>query len=231
MNRVSTEHVTACPSSILAYSIEVGKASGRLPAADQRDNRFLLLLLSGCYLPVLLLWSGLIPFAYRFYILPAVLAFYIACSFFRGYHLDELGFTTANLIHSLRWNLLLCLFGTFGLYLVYTLGFIRSNHTHYLPWIYAAYIFFLAPVQELIFRGILFAEMKKNQITDKRLILLISTCSFCFLHIIYRHPPMLVISAACGLLWGIIFLKWPNIWGVSLSHSLLGALAMFLGVI
>ncbi len=49
--------------------------------------------------------------------------------------------------------------------------------------------------------------------------------------IIYRHSPLLIIALISGLAWGIIFTKCPNTWGVALSHSLLGGLAMFLGVI
>jgi len=45
-------------------------------------------------------------------------------------------------------------------------------------------------------------------------------------HIIYRHPLILFITFIGGLAWGTIFIKQPNIWAVSLSHSLLGALAM-----
>jgi hypothetical protein len=69
----------------------------------------------------------------------------------------------------------------------------------------------------------------------KRWILLLSSLSFCFLHIIYRHPPLLIIAFTIaftsGLAWSAIFTKWPNIWSITLSHALLGALAISLGAI
>ena len=93
------------------------------------------------------------------------------------------------------------------------------------------YLLFLGPVQEVIFRGILFAEMRKSGIVEGKWLVLISTCTFCFLHIIYNNPSVLLLTLVSGLVWGVLFLRWPSIWGVSLSHSLLGALAMFLGIL
>ena len=73
--------------------------------------------------------------------------------------------------------------------------------------------------------------MRKSGIVDGKWLVLISTCTFCFLHIIYHNPAVLLLTLVSGLVWGVLFLRWPSIWGVSLSHSLLGALAMFLGIL
>ena len=59
---------------------------------------FLLLLLLNCYLPILLIWCGIIPFAYRFHVLAAVLCSFVLFGLYRGYGLSELGLT---LKHSL----------------------------------------------------------------------------------------------------------------------------------
>jgi hypothetical protein len=181
--------------------------------------------------PVVLIWLKIIPFEYRFHLFFCFLTGLVFYCAFRRYGLHELGFRMDNLRSSLRWNLLFCAVGAIGLYLTYKAGFSRPGNNAYLPYVYSFYIFFLGPVQEVFFRGILFAEMKRARIRDNRWILLISTLSFCCLHLIYRHPPLLVIALISGLTWGIIFTKWPNLWGIALSHSLLGALAIFLGVI
>jgi len=34
-----------------------------------------------------------------------------------------------------------------------------------------------------------------------------------------------------GLIWSIIYHKYPNFWGVTLSHAMLGTAAFALGVI
>ena len=77
----------------------------------------------------------------------------------------------------------------------------------------------------------LFAEIQRIPGSGTRFFLFISTLSFCFLHIIYNHPPLLMIALISGLVWGIIFIKVPNFWGIAFSHSFLGALAMVLGLI
>lgn len=183
------------------------------------------------HVPVALIWLKIIPFEYRFHVFFCVLTGFIFYCFFRGYSLQELGFRTANLSSSLRWNMMFCVVGAIGLYITCKAGFLSPKNESYLPHVYIFYIFFLGPVQEVFFRGILFAEMKRTRKLDDRWIILVSTFFFCFLHLIYNHPPLLIISLITGLAWGIIFTKWHNIFGIALSHSLLGALAMFLGVI
>jgi hypothetical protein len=194
-------------------------------------RRLLLLLLVACYLPILLLWSGIIPFAYRFHILLLVLVSLFVFSRWRGHSRRELGITLENGWPALRWNLVFSLFGAAVLYLAWWADvFIQRGHGYSLSH-FLFYIVFLGPVQEFIFRGVLFAEMRRCRSLDPLLMLLISTVSFGFLHVIYHHPLLLLITLVSGLAWGISFLRWPTLIGVSLSHSLLGALAMFLGLL
>jgi len=211
----------------LALSASLQTATG-LPAPR---IRFALLLLINCYLPVMLIWSGIVPFACRFYVLAVVLANFIVFGLCRGYRLRDLGYTLARFRDALRWNLLFCLLGGIGLYLTYRTGTLMPRGYSYSLAGFLFYIFLLAPVQELIFRGILFAEMKRCQIIDPKAMLLISATTFSFLHVIYNHPPLLLITFVSGLVWGMLYLRWPSLWGVTLSHSLLGALAMALGVL
>jgi uncharacterized protein len=233
MIRIHSEHISSDSILILSKTKgfnDYGKEENTFRLANLL--RFLFFILLVFYVPAILIWTQILPFEYRFHTFFIVLA---SCLFYCGrrrYSLHELGFRTDNLSNSIRWNLLFCGIGAIGLYLTYKTGFSRPrNTTNFFPYAYAAYIFFLGPVQEVVFRGVLFAEMKRIRILDQKWILMISTLSFCFLHIIYRHPPLLIITFVSGLVWGIIFTKWRNIWGISLSHSLLGALAMFLGVI
>lgn len=193
--------------------------------------RFFLLLLINCYVPVFLIWSGVIPFAGRFHVLAVVLLSFIMHSVWRGYRLRDLGFTLDQSWNSIRWNLMFCAIGAIGLYLTYRSGLLMPREHSYSLSCFLFYIVILGPVQELIFRGILFAEMKRCLNIDPIMMVLISTITFSFLHIIYNHPVLLLITFVSGLAWGIMYLRWPSIWGISLSHSLLGALAMFLGVL
>ena len=192
---------------------------------------FACFLLCGCYVPVVLLWSGIIPFAYRFHTMYVVLALYGMYLYYRRYRFKELGYTTDHLGSALFWNFIFFVFGGVCMYLASQTPLLRLESGSYLPYGYACYVLFIAPVQELIFRGIFFAEMRRAGIVHQGLAVIVSALSFCFLHIIYNDLLLLIISFVGGLIWGTIFIRWPNAWGVTLSHSLLGALAMFLGVI
>lgn len=194
--------------------------------------RHLFLLLFIIHAPIAAIWLNIIPFEKRFHVFICVPALIISYCFYRRYSFHELGFRKDNLSGSMQGNMLFCAAGAVCLFFAYKAGLVRPHQqTEVLPYIYAIYVLFLAPAQEIVFRGILFAEMERNGITDTKLTLSLSTFSFCFLHIIYNHPPMLIIALISGLIWGILFTRWRNIWGISLSHSLLGALAIFLGVI
>nr|WP_320190725.1 CPBP family intramembrane glutamic endopeptidase [uncultured Desulfobacter sp.] len=193
--------------------------------------RSLFLLLFLCHAPVILIWLKLISFEYRFLACFCALAALVWFCFSRQYSLVELGFRTDNLKSSLVWNLFFCVAGGIGLVLMHKAGSFRQPSQNHFPQIYLFYLFyffFLGPVQELLFRGILFSEVKRIPGLGNRFFLCISTLSFCFLHIIYNHPPLLFIALISGLVWGVIFIKKPNIWGVALSHSLLGSMAMAL---
>jgi len=199
--------------------------------SDQTGFKFLFILLSGLYIPVILLWSGIIPIGYRFNVLSIVTICFLLFGFQRRYQFRELGYRIDNFTSSLSWNFIFCLLGTLCLYYAYKNGLLSPAKKSDIPYCYVFYVAFLAPVQELLFRGVLFAEMRRIGSVDFKIMLLVSTFSFCFLHIIYNRPPLLIISLISGLIWSIIYMKWPNIWGVSISHALLGATAMFLGVI
>lgn len=207
---------------------------GQGAAQIRVSYRSLFLLLFLCHAPVALIWLELIPFAYRFFVCFCALAALVWFCLSRQYSLAELGFRTDNLQSSMIWNLVFCVAGGIGLVLMNKAGFVRPKSQNHFPHAYQFYLFyffFLGPVQELLFRGVFFSEIKRIPGLGNRFFLCISTLSFCFLHIIYNHPPLLVIALVSGLAWGIIFIKRPNIWALSLSHSLLGILAMVLHLI
>jgi len=207
------------------------RKGGPLEHSNQTGLKFLFILLSGLYIPVILLWSGIIPLEYRFNVLSVVIISFLLFSFQRRYRFRELGYRIDNLSSSLCWNFTFGLSGSLCLYYSHKYGLLTPAKIYNIPYNYLFYIAFLAPVQELLFRGILFAEIRRIGRINCKTIFFISTFSFCFLHIIYDRPPLLIISFVSGLIWSFIYIKLPNIWGVSISHALLGAAAMFLGVI
>ena len=192
--------------------------------------KFVIFVLSGLYIPIIFLWLGIIPFEYRFYVSFFVIVSFLLFALQRKYRFRELGYRVDNFASSLCWNAIFCVLGSLSLYYASKYGLLNPVKSYDIPYVYIFYVVFLAPVQELLFRGVIFAEMRRIGNIDFRVVLLVSTFSFCFLHIIYNRPLLLIVSLVSGLIWGVIYIKWPNIWGVSLSHALLGIVAMFLGV-
>lgn len=231
MDAFQAKKTTATLSPFAKHVLALGASCQTATGLSAPLIRFALLLLINCYLPVMLIWSGVVPFAFRFYVLALVLASFLAFGLCQGYRLRDVGFTLAGCWDALRWNFLFCLLGGMGLYLTYRTGILMPREYSYSLAGFLFYMFLLAPVQELIFRGILFAEMKRCQIDNPKAMLLISATTFSFLHVIYNHPPLLLITFVSGLIWGMLYLRRPSLWGVTLSHSLLGAFAMALGVL
>jgi membrane protease YdiL (CAAX protease family) len=188
-------------------------------------------MLTVLYFPVTLIWLGIIPFSYRFHALAILLTAWLVYTVMRKHGLRDLGFRCDNLKGSLFWNCILCAVGGCVIYVTYLAGYLRTSPIAIWPSSYIIYVFILVPIQELVFRSILFAEMKKINISDYRWLIAVSTVSFCFLHIIYKHPIILVITFCSGLIWGIIYNRYPNIWGVTMSHALLGSMAIAFGLI
>ncbi len=217
----ATLNLFSIPELITGFSVR-----GRI--MEQFTPLFLLLVT--CQTPVVLIWLKIIPFEYRFYAFFFALAGLTYFCFHRRYRLDELGFRIDTLKSAMELNLLFCAIGGMALYISYRAGLLIPKNQNSFSFIYVVYIFFLAPVQEIIFRGILFAETRRIQSCSNRLFLWVSTLSFCFLHVIYGNPQILIIAAISGFIWGILFIKRPNIWGVALSHAFLGSLAMVLGL-
>jgi membrane protease YdiL (CAAX protease family) len=129
------------------------------------------------------------------------------------------------------WNLGMSLLLLSLLYLLHKTGLIGKTTIRFWPLFFVFYILVLTPAQEFFFRSLLFAEMGNLRYKRQWSMIILSSLSFCFLHIIYQHPLMILITLLMGLVWSIIYYKYPNFWGVTLSHALLGTAAFALGLI
>jgi len=183
------------------------------------------------YTPVTLIWLDVIPFRYRFFLAFIVMALTIPYILKRGFNWSELGFRRDTLKGSLKWNLGITPFFLLLLYIFNKVGWIELAQVRLWPVFLFFYILVLTPVQEFFFRSILFAEMKKVRIRNPLPIIALSSLSYGFLHVIYQKPAVLVATLLMGVVWGCIYYKYPNFWGVTISHALLGAVAITAGMI
>ena len=192
---------------------------------------FIFFLAATLYTPVILIWTGVIPFRYRFAVMIFILTVMVSYVWLRKFNWSDLGFRRDTLKRSLMWNLGMSLLLLSLLYLMHNTGLIGKATIRFWPLFFAFYILILTPAQEFFFRSLLFAEMGNLRYKRQWSMIILSSLSFCFLHIIYQHPMMILITFFMGLVWSIIYYKYPNFWGVTLSHAMLGTAAFALGLI
>jgi membrane protease YdiL (CAAX protease family) len=183
------------------------------------------------YLPPLLIVFGIIPFAWRFVVLVAVAAALAVVALLRGTPARELGLRSDNLKPALAANLLLSLVLGGGLLAAYGLGLIRTPRPIDWWWFAPFYVLVSCPAQEFACRGFLFAEMEHRGITGAGAQIAISAVSYAFLHVVYRDWLAFLAPLAIGVVWGAIYRLHPNLWGVILSHALLGLISLAVGLL
>jgi membrane protease YdiL (CAAX protease family) len=192
---------------------------------------FPLLLVLIYYLPPTLLLTGVIPFTYRFYTLVTLAVVMIGVEYVRGFSLQDLGFRKDTLKPSLLWNGGLSLIFVAIMCTAYMAGWITTPTIPDWNLFFVFYVFISSPAQEFLFRSALFAEMRRAGITRLGWLILISSITYCFLHIFYRDLITLGVTLFMGIVWGLIYHKYPNFWGVALSHAVLGVVSILVGII
>lgn len=196
--------------------------------SNARDT--ILLIVVGYYLPVILIWKDIIPSSLRFYILELMTVIFIFYSWRKKKSLRELGIRKDTLKGSLVWNVLVTFVITSIMLAMYFSGNIRPQTAQLGVGFYIFYVFLSSPSQEFIYRGLLFNEL--NNLNNNALFQIIfSAITYSFLHIIYHDLITMLASLFMGVLWGITYYYRPNLIGVSISHSILGAISIVIGLI
>lgn len=198
---------------------------------SSRKRHFLTLLVILYYLPPLLLQLGWLKFGWRFQILALMTSIMATYVWVRGFSLKELGFRTDTLKGSLVLNAIVTLPLVVVMLLSFEAGLIRDPTPPMWGLFFAHYVFVSSPSQEFLFRSNLFALMRRSNIERPALQILLSAATFSFMHVVYNDPLTLLVTLAIGLLWGAIYYKYPNFWGVALSHAAVGAVAVKVGVV
>jgi membrane protease YdiL (CAAX protease family) len=179
---------------------------------------------------IVLLYFKIIPYDARNITLALLTVLMIAYCFIRKLSLKELGFTTKHLKGSLLLNGLYSVITIIGLYVFYQLNLIRKPVAPEYDLFFVYYIFISCPCQEFLYRSLVYAELKRRDITGYRFIL-ISALNYSFLHFFYHDWITLVATFIGGIIWGFIYNRYPNYWGVLLSHAVLGVISMVVGLI
>lgn len=197
----------------------------------KRLRSFLALLLLGYYLPVLLVYCGAIPFRFRFAVLISMTVLMSLHASYAKRSWLSLGFSRENLKGSLFWNSIVSLLLIATILVAFYSGMIRKPTIPSWNLFFVFYIFISAPAQEFLYRSALFAEMSASGIVSPIAQIAISALTYSFLHIIYKDIITILVTLLMGVIWGAIYHYRRNFFGVAVSHSVLGALSILVGLV
>jgi len=196
----------------------------------QERKKVILIVFFAYILPVLLVFLELIPFSWRFYVLILAAMVVVVIAYLYRFSLVELGFTGNNLGKSLKAIALPTLISAGLMFVYYLTHGSRLDNSAY-QWIF--YLFFVgvsSPIQEFLYRGFLFGIFKRAKFAPWLQIIL-STLLYSFVHLIYRDIPTLVFTFIIGIYWGWNYAKFRNLYSIIISHSLLGAISILVGLV
>jgi CAAX protease family protein len=193
--------------------------------------RLAAVLLAAFHLPPLLIAFGYIPLAYRFVVLLGVAAALAILAWQQGLSARELGLRTDNLRPALGVNAALSVAVGSVLLTVHWLGFMRQPRAVDWWWFAPFYVLVSCPAQEFACRGFLFAEMNRRGITGSVARIAVSAVTYAFLHVVYRDALAFLAPLCIGVAWGAIYQRHPNLWGVVLSHAVLGLISIAIGLV
>ena len=193
--------------------------------------KFLVFVILAYYLPVILIWIGVIPFEFRFHILVAMAILMGVYAFVSKHSLKDLGIRSDTLKPSLLWNGTLSAIFVVLMYALYAAKLIREPTVPSWTLFYVFYVFISSPAQEFIYRSVMFSEMNRAEIRNPAFQVIISAVTFSFLHVIYNDWITLAVGLFIGVVWGIVYYKQPNFWGVAISHAILGVVSIATGLI
>lgn len=181
-------------------------------------------------IPILLLAYGVIPKEASHAILILMTLIMVAYALTKPIPAREIGIRKDNLRQALVWQGLATIVLIITLVIVSKTGLMHPKYYEQSPLFYLFYIFLSAPLQEFVFRSLMFRELNIYLQKDWAKIL-VSAVIFSFAHYAYRDLSVLLITLVAGVVWGIIYLKKPNFWAVAASHALVGAVTVFLGFV
>ncbi|MEH2465212.1 CPBP family intramembrane glutamic endopeptidase [Nostoc sp.] len=201
-----------------------GKLVGR------ERQKVILIVGFGYILPVLLIYLELVPFSWRFYILILAAIAILAIARLYRFSLVELGFTKQYLGTSLKAIALPTLASALLMLIHYFIQGPRIDNSAYKWTFYLFFVSVSSPIQEFLYRGFLFGIFSRVKL-DIWLQILLSTSLYSFVHLIYRDMPTLLFTFIIGMLWGCHYAKYRNLYSIIISHSLLGVIAILVGLV
>jgi uncharacterized protein len=178
-------------------------------------------------LPLILLLPKTIPLSIKGATIVLLVVIIIILSINEKLSPKELGLRTDNLKESL---LPYSIFTAIGVVVMILL----SQTLHKEPitrwWTYSHLQWAFLPisaVQEFVYRA--FAQTKLQKVANASVAILIAAALYSGMHILWKEPLILIMTFIGGIGWGYLWNKHPNLILLTLSHTILNFLVVYLG--
>jgi membrane protease YdiL (CAAX protease family) len=174
---------------------------------------------------------GLDTYGPCFTLVTVALALY---SYFRGYSLEDLGMNPKGQGRNILISLVVtaacvAIIGAFFIYNPF--GSFRTIHMPTWDWYYLRYTLLFCPFQEFIYRGLIFAELRRDGIRKPWPLILLSTITYSFVHVLFLNGFTLFLTFSIGLIWGYMYWRQKSFWSLAISHAILGTLTIAIGLL
>lgn len=177
----------------------------------------------------LLIYFKRIDFQYKFHVLTIGGVFVYVFLRVGGFTNADLGITLEGAKASL-WNALPITAFLCGLCL-YLWASGRARMVPNEKWtFYLFYLFISSPLQEFLYRGALTAVFTRLGL-PLFVTALLTTVLYSFVHIIYRDKLTMLLTSVIGVIWFFCYQSSGSLLGVSISHAVLGAVTIAVGII
>ena len=200
-------------------------------SANKAMNIFInTIIIVGLYiLPVILIFTGIIPFDYRFITLGIVGLLIILSAILRRVSLSETGFNQPNLIPAIKNILPITLICACSSIFYYHFYGTRIDNSGIPIYFYAFYILLSAPLQEFLYRSYIFYIL--SEVNLSRYFLIISAVLYALAHVIYNDIPTVILSLIIGIYWAYHYIRFKNLYSIAFSHIVLGIVAIATGIL
>ncbi|HSA34589.1 MAG TPA: CPBP family intramembrane metalloprotease [bacterium] len=148
-----------------------------------------------------------------------------------GFSWKEVGLTARELPRSFLFNLLVV---AVAAGVIVLLAGPRLFEAQRMPrttyWFPLFYIFLSCPAQEFLYRGLLFGLMERAGLRHPALLILLTAATYASMHILFHKPLIVPLTFAIGIVWGTLYWRVRNLWGLIVAHIALGFLSMAAGL-
>lgn len=178
--------------------------------------------------PVLLIYYGIVPPAFRFLLLLCVALLLLGIIKRDSWTYADMGVQRAYMRDIVPYSL----FTLGGVGFIVWLGQVVPHAPFYGWWENAKFLLLFIPIsvlQEVIFRGVLM-NMLRRAFMSPVFVILMNAAVFALIHVIYLNSTFvlpLTFIGGIGFAW--MYYQYPNLILISISHTILNFTAMILG--